>query len=228
MITFTKNEIRNIYNKHIKPLRRNGYYNKNNPLPDCPVKTWNRGWNNKDMPRNFAILDFIDWTKKHNIVTGNELGITCSDDPELEFINYSNKTLLEYPPNDLHIFNDLYSNKFDFFIFNQTIEHLYNPFLALSNIYKYMKFEGYIYTTVPTLNKPHMTPIHFNGYNPMGLAMLFKSAGFEIMEIGQWGNYDYISKLFKFHKWPDARWVEHHNEENNVVQCWILAKKLNI
>ena len=60
----------------------------------------------------------------------------------------------------------------------------------------------------------------------MGLALLFNSVGFEIIEIGQWGNYDYINKLFKIHKWPDYTMVNHNNEEKNVVQCWILAKKL--
>jgi len=38
-------------------------------------------------------------------------------------------------------------------------------------------------------------PFHFNGLTPSGLAMLFKTANFEIVEIGQWGNYDYISKV---------------------------------
>ena len=70
-----------------------------------------------------------------------------------------------------------------------------------------------------------MTPIHYNGYNPMGLALLFLSTGFEIIEIGQWGNYDYISKLFWRHFWPDSTQVSHVNEERNVAQCWILAKK---
>lgn len=98
--------------------------------------------------------------------------------------------------------------------------------MALKTIYNYIKPGGYIYTSVPTINIPHMTPIHYNGYNPMGLALLFLSTGFEIIEIGQWGNYDYISKLFKNHDWSDATQVSHINEERNVAQCWILAKKL--
>jgi len=63
----------------------------------------------------------------------------------------------------------------------------------------------------------------------MGLAMLFKTAGFEIVEIGQWGNYNYISKLWKTHGWPGYNDLNIHNyvsnEERNVVQCWILARK---
>ena len=54
-------------------------------MPPCPVKQWNYNWATHDMPRNFAILDFIDWTKKHGINIGDELGITCNSDPELEF-----------------------------------------------------------------------------------------------------------------------------------------------
>lgn len=178
------------------------------------------------MPRNFTILDFIEWTTKYGINNVDELGITFDNDPELEFITYKKKTIIKYPPHDLHIFYDEYKLKFDFFIFNQTIEHLYNPFMALKNIYNYIKPGGYVFTSVPTINIPHMTPIHYNGYNPMGLALLFNSVGFEIIEIGQWGNYDYINKLFKIHKWPDYTMVNHNNEEKNVVQCWILAKKL--
>ena len=95
----------------------------------------------------------------------------------------------------------------------------------MENIYKYIKPGGFVYTSVPTINIPHMTPIHYNGYNPMGLALLFLSVGFEIVELGQWGNYKYINYIFKNHKWPDATKVPHKNEEKNVAQCWILARK---
>ena len=72
-----------------------------------------------------------------------------------------------------------------------------------------------------------MTPIQFNGFTPMGLAMLFKTANFEIIEIGQWGNYEYISKLFDTHTWPGFNKLnDFTNVEKNVVQCWILVRKL--
>ena len=83
--------------------------------------------------------------KKHGINIGDELGITCNSDPELEFLNYKNKTLIEYPPHDLHLYYNKYELKFDFFIFNQTIEHLYNPYM-MENIYNYIKPGGYVFT----------------------------------------------------------------------------------
>ena len=102
--------------------------------------------------------------------------------------------------------------------------------MAVKNIYNTIKPGGYVFTSVPTLNIPHSTPIHFNGFNPMGLAMLFMSCGFEVIEIGQWGNYEYISKLWNKHSWPGYDELNHGgkvtNEEQNVCQCWILAKKV--
>ena len=223
MKTFTESELRSIYETKVRKTK--DYFGKNNPIPPCPVKKWDNNWNGHDAPRAFAILDFIDWVEKYNINNIDHLAITCDSDAELEFITYENSSPIGYPTYDLHIDYIELHNKFDFFMFNQTIEHLYNPFMAVENIHKYIKPGGYVYTTVPTINIPHMTPAHFNGYNPMGLALLFASAGFEVLEIGQWGNYEYISKLFKDHHWPDLTQVTNANEEKNVAQCWILAKK---
>ena len=158
------------------------------------------------------------------------LGYTSNTDPELEFITYNDKILLEYPPYDLHTISSTLKEKVDFFLFNQTLEHIYNPFLAVKNIYEILNPGGYVFTSVPTLNIPHMTPIHYGGFTPMGLAMLFLSNGFEIIEIGQWGNYDYITKLWNTHRWPGYKQLQKNNyisnEERNVCQCWILAKKV--
>ena len=221
---FTEIELKDIYNKHV--VKNKAYFNKYTSVPPCPVKSWKNGWKGKDAPRCFTILDFIEWTKKYNLTTGDILGTTCKTDPEIEFINYTQFIELNYPPYDLHKHHEIFNNTFDFFIFNQTIEHLYNPFLVIEHIFKYIKPGGFVFTSVPTINIPHSTPIHFNGYNPMGLAMLFKCAGFEIMEIGQWGNEAYIAHIFKTHGWPDVHTVGCKNEEINVAQCWILAKKV--
>jgi hypothetical protein len=88
-----------------------------------------------------------------------------------------------------------------------------------------------LFTSVPTINIPHMVPFHFNGYTPIGLCMLMKSVGFEIVELGYWGNFKYISELFNKHNWPSyEQLIDDNNnitnEPKNVVQCWILVKKL--
>jgi hypothetical protein len=34
------------------------------------------------MPRNFAVMNFIEWSSKHGINKGDELGITYAGNPE--------------------------------------------------------------------------------------------------------------------------------------------------
>jgi len=226
-MNFSHDEIVKIYNEKVK--LPDSYFKKYENLPKCPVRMWDYNWGNHDFPRVWCVLDFIEWIKKYNI-TIQHLGYTCNIDPELEFLIPLRYTLVSYPPYDLHtISNYINKNEFDFFLFNQTIEHLHNPFEAIKQIYNIVKPGGYVFTSVPTLNIPHITPIHFNGYTPMGLAMLFKSANFEILEIGQWGNFNYISKLWSTHKWPGYDELNNNNivenDERNVCQCWILARK---
>jgi len=205
------------------------YFKKYEFMPPCPIKSRNYQWNNYDFPRNWCVLDFIEWVNKYNIQNIEHLGYTCDSDIELEFINVKEKTLLTYPPYDLHKLPVDYTETFDFFIFNQTLEHLYNPFEAVKQIYNTLKPGGYVFTSVPTINIPHSTPFHFNGFTPMGLAMLFKTANFEILEIGQWGNFEYIVKLWYTHSWPGYDELHKNNivtnEERNVCQTWILARR---
>lgn len=226
---FSLKRIHEIYERVVK--KDISYFKKYEILPLSMQEKWS--WSGHDFPRVWCFLDFNDWIKKYQINPISSLAVTCLDDPELKFLSYKKITKIVYNPateiGDLHTLKC--DEKFDFFLFNQTLEHLYNPFLAVSKIFSVLNDGGWVFTSVPTINIPHDTPIHFYGYTPMGLVMLFISCGFEVKEVGQFGNYEYISKIFKNHKWPDYRELENpdtkkiSNEELNVAQCWILAQK---
>ncbi len=225
---YTDEDLQTIYTCFVK--KPESYFKKWEQLPPCPISMWNKSYKGHDFPRVWCFLDFQEWVKKYNLRDCGVLGATCLGDPELEFLAPSRTVEIPYPPYDLHQIGSKYQNEFDFFLFNQTLEHLHNPYEAVRNIHTTLKSGGYVFTSVPTLNIPHSTPIHFGGLNPMGLAMLFISNGFQVIEVGQWGNYDYIQKLWKTHKWPDAMDLMKDgritNEEYDVCQCWILARKL--
>ena len=225
MKQFSEQELHDIYNTSVK--KPGSYFTKYEKLPPCPVKAWNYSWDGHDFPRSWCILDFCEWIEKYNI-NPDHVGHT-SWDPETEFLPYKTRQLIEYPPYDLHTIGNHFDKAFDFFLFSQTLEHLYNPHMAVESIYKTIKPGGYVFTSVPTLNIPHMTPIHYGGYNPMGLAVMFASAGFEILEIGQWGNLEYIQKLWTTHYWPGYEALQKNgrvtNSECDVCQCWILARR---
>jgi len=232
-IKFTESEIKLFYSTIIKKdetyLKKYDILsNEHKEFLDNILSHPSYRWDVRDYSRVRTILDFRNWINKYQINI-DKLAYTYEDDPEIKLLNYNSKFLINYDGvnGDLHEID--YTNEFDFFLFNQTIEHLYNPFVCVQNIYKSLKLGGYVFTSVPTINIPHSTPIHFNGFNTMGLSMLFKTCGFEILEVGQWGNYEYINKLFSTHMWPGYSNLSENgikNEEKNIVSCWILAKKV--
>ncbi|PZO44227.1 MAG: hypothetical protein DCF19_03230 [Pseudanabaena frigida] len=229
---FSAQELVDIYNQKVKKSPE--YFQKYASLePYIDDKIANL-LNGKDYPRVPCVLDFKEWIKKYNIIP-EKLLCTCSDDFELSYIDPKIGYLLQYEisnnTGDLHTFN-LTEKDFDFIIFSQTLEHLYNPFVAVEKIYEHVRPGGFVFTSVPAINIPHLVPFHFSGIYPMGLAVLFESAGFTILEMGQWGNLHYLEYIFKHHGWPDYEYLKSlgrgtiTNEEANIAQCWCLAQKI--
>ena len=129
---------------------------------------------------------------------------------------------------DLHLLDSAdIGVDFDMALFAQTLEHLWDPLLSVKNLFGKLRYGGYIFTSVPSLNIQHMTPNHYQHFTPMGLAMLFINAGFEVVEIGQWGNLDYEVKLLHTLQWP--KWSDLDqpvvNQREHPCACWILARK---
>ncbi len=83
---FSENEIKKIYETSIKLPP--SYFNKYHVVPDCPVKSWNYQWNDRDCPRILTLLDFMEWVVKYNIKP-DSLACTYPSDPELEFLSYN-------------------------------------------------------------------------------------------------------------------------------------------
>lgn len=227
MKQFTDDELKQFYwNKVYLP---DSYFHSYETLPPCPLRSWEYSWKDNDFPRVWCVLDFQKWIEKHNLSRPDVLGYTFEIDPEMEFLHPTKSILVDYPKYDLHKVGSVFPQTFDFFLFNQTLEHLYNPFMAVQNIYECMKPGGVVFTSVPTINIPHEIPLHYGGFTPMGLSLLFMSVGFEVLEIGQWGNLDYIHRMWSSHKWPGYTTLQKDNrvsnERYNCCQCWILVRK---
>jgi SAM-dependent methyltransferase len=231
MKTYSNSDLLKLYENKVK--KDFSYFKKYESLDLYKDGKIDEMLNGRDYPRVPCVLDFKEWISKYRIIPEKML-YTSETDFELNYIQPKSKELLEYDHNtgngDLHTLS-LSDKDYDFILFSQTIEHLYNPFKAIQNLYEHTKSGGFIFTSVPTINIPHMTPIHFAGIYPMGLAAIFESAGFDIIEIGQWGNINYLNYIFNNHGWPDYQYLRRTgngiitNEEQNIAQCWCLAKK---
>jgi len=194
---------------------------------------------NKDYPRIPILLDFKEWIVKHNLSSPNRLLATDPGDCELKVLTPKHVIPYVYnsstDENDLHLlgreasFNE---SGFDLVIISQTFEHVYDPLLVASNVFNVLKPGGYLFTSAPAVSAQHMTPYHFFHYTPMGFAMLFELAGMTVVELGQWGNFNYESHLLGQQLWPDYRELRRRARNNIIVntrtnpdQVWVLCRK---
>ena len=73
--------------------------------------------------------------------------------------------------------------RFDRVLFNQVLEHLPEPGLALQELNRVLKPGGRIFCSVPLFFPEHQVPYDFFRYTQFGLKKLFADAGFEIVRI---------------------------------------------
>ena len=223
-------DIVNIYENFVKANFTDSNRLKHSRLPfKKNNKRWK--WEGKDFPRVISLLEFGEYIDKNKLSFDKALCINGADDPEYEYIVCKERRIVHYahdPINhDLHSLS-LKENDFDFVMLNQTLEHLYDPILCLQNVYDHMREGGMLYMNVPANNIPHSTPFHYyTGFTATGLGAVVESAGFKIKEIGQWGNYEYLQKLFSLGEWPDYRSLANPgvNEFQNPVIVWVFATK---
>lgn len=225
-------DIINLYNLYLKKYCNDNFLNKYNrfPLEKNYHKWWD--WKGKDFPRVISLLEFEEFALKYRFNPKKLMTINGPNDPENLFINSEIKVDIEYISNpeiyDLHIMN-LKEKDFDFILVNQTFEHLYNPFASMKTLNNHLVKGGLLYVNVPCLNIPHDTPFHYyTGFTPIGLLSMFIDSGFEIIEAGQWGNEEYVQKLFSMKDWPDYTMLNNPglNELNCPVITWVLGRKI--
>ena len=222
-------DIRQLYKKHVN--KPDEYYRKANDEYYKLSDLEKAEWSSKDFPRLASTFDFKEWVEKYDLKKVGKLLSTCSTDVELNYISYDDITVCDYTVDnkyDLHTL-DLDDKDYDFIIFNQTLEHLHNPFVSMKNLYNHLKGGGYLYTTVPTINIPHQVPFHFWGMTPTGLCVLGASVGFNVLECGYWGNLSYINHIFTHFGWPNTSDVMIDGMIENVDHCqsqtWVLFQK---
>jgi SAM-dependent methyltransferase len=226
-------KIEEIYNTFIKSNYTEEYKNRYVPLPvHKNNKHWK--WEGKDFPRVIALLEFEKYIEKYNFQIDKLLMFNSTEDPEIEYLGNRVKKIysVDYEANttdgDLHCLN-VPVKDCDFAMANQTLEHLYNPQQCLNNIKKHLRDGGYLYINVPACNAPHSEPYHyFTGFTPMGLAATAYQVGFKILEIGQWGNLEYMLKLWSRNPgWSDYTQLSNPgiNEFHNPVITWGLFQK---
>jgi SAM-dependent methyltransferase len=222
----SEDEIHLVYKTHV--VKPRSYLNRIQEAEDFEAYPFFSSVNLKriDAGRPFCVLDFYTWLAKYSI-TPRDILVTSKTDPEVPLLpTDATFTEIRYEDGyDLHTLS-LDKRDFDFCLISHTLEHLYNPEKAMRNIYDHLRPGGYFFTSVPTTNIPHDTPIHFQQFLPTGLATLGIQAGFQIKEVGFWGNQEYLVKLFQTNAWPTVYELANLTADpNHPAGCWALFQK---
>lgn len=161
-----------------------------------------------DFPRLITVLEFERLVSEHAIVAERVLMLNggADGDPELACLEHRHVDRADYEEDPARF--DLHDPRFDrsdydFALLSQTLEHVYDPGLAIAQLVAALAPGGYVWASVPTVSQLHSIPHHFStGFTPIGFACLFAHAGFEVVEVGQWGNSDYVSQTFALGIFP--------------------------
>ncbi len=95
------------------------------------------------------------------------------------------------------------NDRFDFIVFNQVMEHLPEPKLVLSELYRILKPGGKMIYTGPLFYEEHEQPYDFYRYTQFGLRYLLESTGYTIDRIdwleGYFGTVGYqLNTMYRY------------------------------
>ena len=193
LISIYETEIKaRINEKYLQTFRNINRENINRLLPtDITLENANKI---RSYERFFIIKDFQYWIRKHNIICDRFASIN-GPDPEDAYINCSkSKIYFTYKEGangsddknaDLYVLNIEDHKKVDFWNIQQTFEHIHNGHFVAQRLYDNTRCDGHIFVSVPIYNIPHMLPLHFYNYTPMGLVTMFLEIGWNILDLGK-------------------------------------------
>ncbi|MCX6400244.1 MAG: class I SAM-dependent methyltransferase [Propionibacteriales bacterium] len=87
--------------------------------------------------------------------------------------------------------------RFDRVVFNQVLEHVPEPAVALAELNRVLKPGGRIFCSVPLFYAEHQQPYDYYRYTQFALKRLFEEAGFEIMRI-EWLEGYFATMAYQF------------------------------
>ena len=165
--------------------------------------------------RVVSLYDFYQLSKLEKFQNINKVCVVSGSESELElnFIN-SKEVLTTSLESGYDLTNNWSSDnfininakdRFDLVICNQVLEHVPDPIKAFKNLNFLTKKGGYIWVSIPVINRIHDEPnFYSSGYHPRYLQFLADEFQLDTIHIGAWGSLKY--KLFAVSRnWPPLR-----------------------
>ena len=126
-------------------------------------------------------------------------------------------------------------NAYDSVLCIEVLEHVRDPFLAISEVSRIVKKKGHIILSVPHLSRLHEEPNDYFRYTKHGLQYLLKNAGFRVLRIEPGGGiFSFLGHQFSsifvclFWHVPIVRNIVFFmNKWLCVMPCYFLDKNID-
>jgi SAM-dependent methyltransferase len=132
---------------------------------------------------------------------------------------------LNYPAFD--ICDPTPQDQYDVVICEQVLEHVIDPFGAAENLRALCRPGGHVVVTTPFLVRVHELPMFgmkdYWRFTPRGMTVLLERAGFEVLEVGSWGNR--LGVWSNLSRWSANRsWFPQGANPDTPVVVWAFAR----
>ena len=133
-----------------------------------------------------------------------------------------------YPGVDIQNLEEQENEYYDFVILDEILEHVKNPQMAISEVYRILKMGGWLITSSPFLVRIHKCPSDYWRFSEEGLASLLSC--FSEVELNSWGNKKAVEIILDniMISIMDARRHKDFSLVNNKrfpVTVWAYARK---
>lgn len=166
---------------------------------------------------NKDLINGIEFNSR--ILVGNLLDVGCGNKPYKSYFEHCNSYTgldIENEGHD-HLNEDIdvyyngeqfpfCNNSYDSVFTSQVFEHVFNPNIFLSEIYRVLKPEGHLLITVPFIWPEHEQPNDFGRYTSFGIKSMLQTSGFEIVRQNKTiQNFSIFSQLLLAYIYPFLR-----------------------
>lgn len=123
---------------------------------------------------------------------------------------------LTAPPEEL--------DEHDLVLCEQVLEHVVDPVTAVRTLLRLTRPGGHLIVSTPFMIRIHASPDDYWRFTPKGLRVLLGHCGFEVVDLGAWGNGQAIRANFR-HWRPRPWWGSMKNDPDLPVSVWALARR---
>ena len=134
---------------------------------------------------------------------------------------------LDYPAFDVLDVPDPPERRYDVVICEQVLEHVDDPWLAVSNLRRLTAPGGLVVISSPFLVKIHELPEYgmrdYWRFTPRGLRVLLERSGLDVQFVRSWGNRECV--VGNLGEWSAYRsWHSLANDPDLPLQVWAFAR----